>query len=247
MRRMAIATPSGSTGPRSCRTGPASPPASRRASNQYSIYGCERQRKQQFAFFQLAVVLPVEGLQPMSCDTFQMETRTPNIPEVLEGSYAAGVGDVRAAVGMDSPWATNVAASRRILRQPSTARMSSSDFLGYSYSGTIDTYTGTAAFQPTQKFHFSVSTDYSDNLSGSLFQAITATGGIVTPPAQGESSHAFDVLGYASYAVMSELAGAGLGGPSPTILRGQKLRSRLLRRRRHLWPGCAWRQPQHGT
>jgi hypothetical protein len=77
-----------------------------------------------------------------------------------------------------------------------------SNFLGYSYNGTIDTYTGSAAFQPTQKFHFSVSTDYSDNLSGSLYQAITSTGGIVTPPAQGESSHAFDLLGNASYSVM---------------------------------------------
>src|SRR5208282_2748270 len=80
-----------------------------------------------------------------------------------------------------------------------------SNFLGYSYNGTIDTYTGTAAFQPTQKFHFSVSTDYSDNLSGSLYQAITSTGGVVTPPAQGESSHALNLLGYASYELMPNL------------------------------------------
>lgn len=80
-----------------------------------------------------------------------------------------------------------------------------SDFLGYSYNGTIDTYTGTAAFQPTQKFHFSVSTDYSDNLSGSLFQAITSTGGIVTPPSQGESSHSFDAQSLASYSVIQNL------------------------------------------
>ena len=80
-----------------------------------------------------------------------------------------------------------------------------SNFLGYSYNGTIDTYTGTAAFQPTQKFHFSVSTDYSDNLSGSLFQAITSTGGIVTPPSQGESSHSFDVQSLASYSVIQNL------------------------------------------
>ncbi len=80
-----------------------------------------------------------------------------------------------------------------------------SDFLGNSYNGTIDTYTGTASFQPTQKFHFSVSTNYSDNLSGSLFQAITSAGGLIAPPAQGQSSNAFDVQGNASYSVMANM------------------------------------------
>jgi hypothetical protein len=81
----------------------------------------------------------------------------------------------------------------------------SSNFAGYSYSGSIDTYTATAAFQPTQKFHFSVSTDYSDNLSGTLYQSLTSTGGIVAPPVQGQSSNSFDVQGNASYAVMTNM------------------------------------------
>jgi len=85
-----------------------------------------------------------------------------------------------------------------------------SDFLGYGYHGTIDTYTATASFQPTQKFHYSVSTNYSDNLSGSLFQAITSTGGVAAPPQQGQSSSAFDLLGNASYSIMSNLQGLAL-------------------------------------
>jgi hypothetical protein len=84
-----------------------------------------------------------------------------------------------------------------------------SDFLGYSYNGTIDTYTGTAAFQPTQKFHFSVSTNYSDNLSGTLFQAITSAGGLITPPAQGQSSNSLDVQGNTSYSIMANMQALG--------------------------------------
>jgi hypothetical protein len=80
-----------------------------------------------------------------------------------------------------------------------------SDYAGYSYNGTIDTYTATASFQPTQKFHVSVSTDYSNNLTGSLYEAIVGTGGIVTPPSGGQSSNSFDLLSTASYSLMPNL------------------------------------------
>ncbi|MGO9519257.1 MAG: hypothetical protein ACLPND_19665, partial [Candidatus Korobacteraceae bacterium] len=84
-----------------------------------------------------------------------------------------------------------------------------SSFVGYNYNGTIDTYSATASFQPTQKLHYSVSTDYSDNLTGSLYQAVTATGGIVIPSQQSsDSSHAFDLLGNASYSIMPNMQGA---------------------------------------
>lgn len=79
-----------------------------------------------------------------------------------------------------------------------------SNFDGYSYNGTIDSYAGTASFQPTNKFHVAVSSNYSDNLTGSLYQAVTSAGGLVTPPAQG-SSNSFDLEGSASYAVMSNM------------------------------------------
>jgi hypothetical protein len=80
-----------------------------------------------------------------------------------------------------------------------------SNFDGYSYNGTIDTYTGTASFQPTQKFHISLSSNYSDNLTGTLYEAITGSGGLITPPAQGQSSNTLDVQSLASYAVMTNM------------------------------------------
>ena len=82
-----------------------------------------------------------------------------------------------------------------------------SNYLGNSDHGTIDTYTAVAAFQPTQKFHFSVSTDYSTNLAGSLYEAATSTGGVAVPAQNGQSSHALDLQENASYSIKPNLQG----------------------------------------
>ncbi|MGA8489017.1 MAG: hypothetical protein WB711_01260 [Terriglobales bacterium] len=81
----------------------------------------------------------------------------------------------------------------------------SSDFAGGSDSGTVDTYTASAVFQPTQKFHFSFSTDYSNNLSGSLYEAVAGAGGVTQPINLGQGTHSLDLLGNASYSVMANM------------------------------------------
>ncbi len=170
-------------------------------SNEYSIYGSNDNGSSNSRSFSLRSSYLLSGFNLSAY--FTDGDAHSNIPEVLEGSS-------QAETATSNNRGYGFAAGHQLpLHGGFSANVNRSDvdsnFLGYSYNGTIDTYTGTAAFQPTQKFHFSVSTDYSDNLSGSLYQAITSTGGIVTPPAQGESSHAFDLLGYASYAVMQNL------------------------------------------
>ncbi len=80
-----------------------------------------------------------------------------------------------------------------------------SDFAGGSNNGSIDTYNASALFQPTQKFHFSVSTDYSSNLSGSLSEAIAGPGGVAPQLDLGQGTHAFDLLASASYSVMANM------------------------------------------
>ncbi len=66
-----------------------------------------------------------------------------------------------------------------------------SDYLGYSFNGTIDTLNAFAGIQPTQKLSLSVDMGYSDNLAGSLYQSIIPTSGSTsqaTPGAQAQSS-----------------------------------------------------------
>lgn len=87
-----------------------------------------------------------------------------------------------------------------------------SDYLGYTFNGTIDTVTATVGFQPTNKLHVQASTSYTDNLSGTLYQAIIPTSN-TTPNAPSadpiigspQSSHAWDLIGSVSYAFLPNL------------------------------------------
>jgi hypothetical protein len=169
--------------------------------NQYSIYGSNGNGSTNSKSFSLRSGYLLSGFN-MSAYFTDGDSHA-NIPQVLAGSSQPlnstssnrGYGF---AVGHQLP-----------LHGGFSAAINRSDvdsnFDGYSYNGNIDTYTGTASFQPTNKFHFSLSTNYSDNLTGSLYQAITSAGGLVVPPSQSQSSNSLDLQGQASYAVMTNM------------------------------------------
>ncbi len=66
-----------------------------------------------------------------------------------------------------------------------------SNYLGYSFNGTIDTLNAAAGIQPTQKLSLSVSMGYTDNLAGSLYQSIipgSSSASQGSPAAQAQAS-----------------------------------------------------------
>jgi hypothetical protein len=68
-----------------------------------------------------------------------------------------------------------------------------SDYLGYSFNGTIDTLNAAAGIQPTQKLSLSVAIGYTDNLAGALYQSIipgSSSASQGTTGAQAQSSGA---------------------------------------------------------
>lgn len=93
-----------------------------------------------------------------------------------------------------------------------------SNYLGFKFDGTIDTVNATAGLQPTNKLHLQASASYTDNLSGTLYQAIIPTTATPTPLAatavsatpvsafsNDQSSHAWDTIGSASYSFLPNL------------------------------------------
>ncbi len=108
-----------------------------------------------------------------------------------------------------------------------------SDYLGYRFNGDIDTLNTSVGLHPTPKLSFSLSADYTDNLSGSLFQALVpgASGSGLTStlgtgigtnqsstrrwlaccrqPSE-ESSHAFNFQAESSYSFAPEPASSGV-------------------------------------
>jgi len=104
-----------------------------------------------------------------------------------------------------------------------------SNYLGYSFNGSIDTVNANVGMHPTPKVSLSVSADYSDNLSGSLYEAIipgtspgmlagtsgtgsvqnqstpTTVGGGLLSQTSEQSSHAMNFLVYTTYAFAQNL------------------------------------------
>ena len=80
---------------------------------------------------------------------------------------------------------------------------------GFRFNGTVDSITANAGIQPTNKLHFSVGANYSDNLGGTLFEEATSSGGIILPENTNEKSDAVDVQAVASYAILPDLQALG--------------------------------------
>ena len=80
-----------------------------------------------------------------------------------------------------------------------------SDYLGYSFNGTIDTLNATAGVQPTNKLQLSLSANYSDNLTGQLYQPIITAGALLPEDNPSESSHSVDLIGAAGYNLLPNM------------------------------------------
>ena len=91
------------------------------------------------------------------------------IPGIIIGGQTATSNsdstNYLASVGHTLPWNGNFNATF-------TRTDLNSDYLGYTFNGDIDVLNTNMSFHPTQKLSFAVSGDYTDNLTGSLYQAI---------------------------------------------------------------------------
>jgi hypothetical protein len=75
------------------------------------------------------------------------------------------------------------------------------DYSGGNYDGTIDTVVGSAACAPLDRLNLSVNTQYTDNLSGLLYQPIVTSGGVVPASLLNYSTDSLTVTGQASYSI----------------------------------------------
>ena len=80
-----------------------------------------------------------------------------------------------------------------------------SEFLGYTSTGTIDTVNAVAGVHPTNRLSFSVSTNYSDNLTGQLEQSVISAGGVLPGLDTSQTSSSFDLTAVGTYTAMVNL------------------------------------------
>lgn len=124
------------------------------------------------------------------------------IPQILSGQQATEIHSGNTAYGFN-------VTHQLPLKGSVAASLNRSDwntsYLGSTSTGTIDTFDALASVHPTGKFSVSASADYSDNLSGQLFQALAAAGGAVSAANTNQSSNSLDLMAVASYAPLQNL------------------------------------------
>jgi len=69
------------------------------------------------------------------------------------------------------------------------------------YKGTVNTVGAGASFNPFPTLNFSVNTQYTDNLSGSLYQPLVTSGAVVPPSLLNYATNSFMVSGQQTYSV----------------------------------------------
>jgi hypothetical protein len=75
-----------------------------------------------------------------------------------------------------------------------------------NYTGSVDSYTASAYFNPIDRLSVGTNAIYTDNLLGSLYQTVVSSGGLVQVAIPGETTHSFDVTGYGNYAMAKHWA-----------------------------------------
>lgn len=184
-----------------------------RGSNDYSLFGTSQSGTTQFQGFHVRSGYRVEGFNLGAYYSKSLSDST--LPELFgttlqETSSNSGTDSFGFSAGHALPFHGSFSTSFN-------RSEINSDYLGFKFDGAIDTVNATAGLQPTNKLHFQMSASYTDNLSGTLYQAIVPTSSSaaslatssVTASAissiNNQTSHAWDMIGSASYSLLQNL------------------------------------------
>jgi hypothetical protein len=84
-----------------------------------------------------------------------------------------------------------------------------SDYADTTYSGAVDVVNTAATFHPIDRLDVGLSSNYTNNLLGALYQNIITSGGVIQQNTPGTTSTSFDVDGYGSYKVTEHIFALG--------------------------------------
>ena len=173
--------------------------------NQYSVYGTNDNGNTGFHSFTLHSGYVIDGFSLSAY--YQNGTSHSLIPQVFSNPQQP------LTVNSNSDGYGFSASHNLPLHGGISATFSRTNFgtqdQGYNFNGTVDLVSATAGIQPTQKLHFSVSSNYSDNLAGSIYQSLTSSGILAPPINQSQTSNSLDTLAVATYAIMPNLQAQG--------------------------------------
>jgi len=168
-------------------------------SNQYSVYGASGNGRSDFHSLSLNSNYTLAGFNLGAF--YNNGTSNSFVPAVFEGGESENVTTDNSGFG------ATVSHSLPLRGTFSSSFYRSdvnTDYFGYKYKGNFDTLFASAGMQPTDKLHVSMSSSYTDNLAGVLYQSVPS-GSTILPANNLGSSHAWDLNASGSYTVASNL------------------------------------------
>ncbi len=162
--------------------------------SQYTVYGTNDEGNNSFHSINLNAGYKLDGFTTGAFyTTGGAQSR---IPQIIAGLQSTQIDSANNAWGVN---ATHLLPYHGSFSSTFNRSYWDSSYLGTSTSGTIDMVTAQAAVQPRNDLSFSVSSDYSDNLSGQLVQAVVTAGGFVPGYNTNATSNSLDIMSIASY------------------------------------------------
>jgi hypothetical protein len=160
--------------------------------NNYSIFGLNEQSNSNFKNFTTSASYVLEGWRLTG--NYHYSNTDVNVPVIspLEQAQQSKSSDNTFGLGASHNLPLNGSISFGGSRSYTDSR-----FTGGSFNGNIDNLSGGLSFHPGN-FNFGTNTQYTDNLTGTIIEAILGVGGAV-PTNLSQSSHSLDINNYASY------------------------------------------------
>ncbi|HLY17997.1 MAG TPA: hypothetical protein VKR61_12280 [Bryobacteraceae bacterium] len=166
-------------------------------SNQYSLYGTNEDTSSAFRSLTANSTYQLLGFT-LNAGYHYTATHL-DVPQLFSGEQQPSTTDSSGnsfsfGIGHRLPFngSASAGASRSDLTEDSAAG---------PYHATFDTVSSGLSFNPIARLNVGANAQYTDNLTGMLYQSILASGGIVAENTPNFSTHALDVTGYANYMV----------------------------------------------
>ncbi len=171
-----------------------------RGTSQYNVYGSNDNGNNTFQSLNLHSGYKWKGINMGTY--YLLGNGSSLIPQVISGTGSTETHSNNSAMGFNVshqiPLNGNVGATW-------SRSTWDSSYLGTSSSGTVDIYDLSLSMHPVSKIALSATLNYSDNLSGQLYQSIVSTGGALPGPSQNQSSNSLDLMGILNYSPLQSL------------------------------------------
>jgi len=162
--------------------------------SQYSVYGTSDQGKNAFHSLNLHSGYSVAGFNMSAY--YVTGGGHSVIPQVVAGQQIAETHQDNSAEGFNVQHMLPLHGSASAGFNRSEWN---TNYLGFKSSGSIDTINALAAVHPLNSLSISANANYSDNLSGQLYQSVISAGGLVPGPNSDSKSDSLDLMVIGSY------------------------------------------------